>query len=184
MEYLDIVTEEGEPTGRIRERGLVHRDGDLHRTAHVWIARSGRMGGTDILLQKRSRTKESWPGCYDISSAGHIPAGEGYETAALRELREELGISARREELILCGVRKIDWRGQFAGEPFLDREISRVYLIRRETLDISGLRLQREEVESVRWMDLEECFQGVEQGLFANCIYLEELQMLRGKLPF
>ena len=64
-EYLDIVDGEGEPTGRTKARSLVHRDGDLHRTSHVWIAR--RKGGRlQLLLQKRSRNKDSHPGCYDI----------------------------------------------------------------------------------------------------------------------
>ena len=92
-EYLDIVDGEGEPTGRTKARSLVHRDGDLHRTSHVWIAR--RKGGRlQLLLQKRSRNKDSHPGCYDISSAGHIPAGSDFEDSALRELKEELGVDA------------------------------------------------------------------------------------------
>ena len=74
MEYLDIVDESGQPTGEIICREDAHASGVLHRTAHVWVVRpSGR--GYDILLQKRSDTKESFPGMYDTSSAGHIPAG-------------------------------------------------------------------------------------------------------------
>lgn len=182
MEYLDIVTEDGIPTGRVKERSAVHRDGDWHRTSHIWIIRENKESGIDILLQKRSRTKESWPGCYDISSAGHIPAGEDYESAALRELAEELGINAHGGELLLCGIRRIDWRGEFSGAPFWDREISRVYVLRRENLDTAGLALQSEEVESVRWMDFEACCKAVEQNAFPHCIYQEELQILRTAL--
>ena len=94
-EYLDIVDGEGEPTGRTKARSLVHRDGDLHRTSHVWIAR--RKGGRlQLLLQKRSRNKDSHPGCYDISSAGHIPAGSDFEDSALRELCAVLGIPVEK----------------------------------------------------------------------------------------
>lgn len=39
MEMLDIVDENGEPTGIIKERSKVHAEGDLHRTSHVWIVR-------------------------------------------------------------------------------------------------------------------------------------------------
>lgn len=182
MEYLDIVTDDGIPTGRVKEREAVHRDGDRHRTSHVWIIRENKESGIDLLLQKRSRTKESWPGCYDISSAGHIPAGEDYESSALRELSEELGIIASREELLLCGTRIIDWRGEFSGAPFWDREVSRVYALRRETLDISRLTLQPEEVDSTRWMDFEACCRAVKENTFRHCIYMEELQILRRAL--
>ena len=77
MEYLDEVNENGEPTGRTVEREIAHSNGVRHRTAHVWIIR--QYGGKiQVLLQKRSKTKDSYPGCYDISSAGHIPAGSDY----------------------------------------------------------------------------------------------------------
>ena len=61
MEYLDIVDRDGKPTGEIISREAAHRDGIRHRTAHVWIVR--RSGdGWEILLQKRSMDKESFPG--------------------------------------------------------------------------------------------------------------------------
>lgn len=90
MEYLDIVDEKGIPTGESISRDIAHRDGILHRTAHVWIVRPNG-SGYDILLQKRSMEKESFPGFYDTSSAGHIPAGEEpVPTGALKVLRDYL----------------------------------------------------------------------------------------------
>ena len=58
--------------------------------------RKNEKGSYDLLLQKRSENKDAFPGCYDISSAGHLPAGQDYLSSALRELEEELGIKARR----------------------------------------------------------------------------------------
>ena len=72
MEILDVVDETGAPTGETVERAEAHREGVRHRTAHVWIARN-RNGRIQLLLQKRCMQKDSFPGCYDISSAGHIP---------------------------------------------------------------------------------------------------------------
>ena len=89
MEILDVVDETGAPTGETVERTEAHREGVRHRTAHVWIARN-RNGRIQLLLQKRCMQKDSFPGCYDISSAGHIPAGEEYIPSAIRELKEEL----------------------------------------------------------------------------------------------
>ena len=71
MEYLDICDENGQPTGQCITRSEAHRQGILHRTAHVWIVRKEN-GRTEVLLQKRSMQKESFPGLYDTSSAGHI----------------------------------------------------------------------------------------------------------------
>ena len=84
MEMLDIVDENGIPTGQTVERILAHTEGIRHRTSHVWIARE-KDGGIQILLQKRSDSKDSYPGCYDISSAGHIPAGQDFIPSALRD---------------------------------------------------------------------------------------------------
>ena len=71
MEYFDVCDEQGEPTGEVVERGRAHREGIRHRTAHVWILRQ-RADKTEILLQKRSRNKDSFPGLYDTSSTGHV----------------------------------------------------------------------------------------------------------------
>ena len=86
-EYFDLRREDGSKTGVVKERALVHRDGDLHGTAHVWILRPSG-SGFDVLLQKRSMEKDAYPGCWDISSAGHLPAGSDFRESALRELGE------------------------------------------------------------------------------------------------
>lgn len=98
MELLDVLDEKtGEKTGVRRERGVVHRDGSVHGTAHVWVVRRGPSDSWEVLLQKRSEHKDSYPGCYDISAAGHVAAGEEYLPTAIRELNEELGIEATEE---------------------------------------------------------------------------------------
>ena len=103
MELLDVLDEGGEPSGLVRERSMVHEQGDYHRTSHVWVVREKPDGSHEVLLQKRSSRKDSFAGCYDISSAGHIPAGDGYLQSARRELKEELGITASEEELEFAG---------------------------------------------------------------------------------
>lgn len=175
MEWLDIVDEEGNPTGETVERTRAHREGIRHRTAHVWLARK-QEGKIQILLQKRSRIKDSHPGCYDMSSGGHIPAGVEYLPSAIRELREELGVDAAEEELVCCGTRKFCWRGEFYGEPFIDHQVSRVYLLWKNP---GEFHLQESEVEEVLWMDFDECLEAVENDTFLHCIVPEELQMLK-----
>lgn len=177
LELLDLVDEQGHPTGRVRERSLVHRYGDRHRTAHVWITRPNDHGSFDILLQKRAETKDSYPGCHDISSAGHIPAGCGYEESALRELQEELGITAAPEDLRLIGYREVNAHLEFQGKPFHDNEYSAVYLYEKP-VRISALTLQPSEIESVLWMDYNTCLEKIRNGSLKNCIFLGEFELL------
>ena len=59
-----------------------------HRAVHVLIFNSR----LELLVQKRSATKDTYPGCYDSSASGHLTAGEDYDVAANREVHEELGI--------------------------------------------------------------------------------------------
>ena len=153
MEILDICDERGLPTGETIERAEAHRRGILHRTAHVWVVRR-REGRWEILLQKRAQNKESFPGMFDTSSGGHIPTGAEPLDSALRELEEELGIRARPEQLAYAGHFRSQYEVVFYGAPFRDNEYTRVYVY-REPVEISGLRLQTEEVEEVRWFDLE-----------------------------
>ncbi len=180
MEILDIVDENGVPTGETISREKAHTEGIRHRTAHVWLVRRHE-GKTEVLLQKRSADKDSYPGCYDISSAGHIPAGIGYLPSAVRELREELGVEVEENRLIYCGLRRFTFQAVFHGKPFWDNQVSAVYFLPfdREEKDFV---LQKEEVESVCWMELEECLAAVEKGTIPNCIQTEELLMVKNTL--
>lgn len=176
MEWLDVVDKNGEPTGEVVERSKAHREGIWHRTSHVWLVRK-KNGRIEVLVQKRSADKDAYPGCYDTSSAGHIPVGCSYEESAIRELKEELGVTAREEDLHLCGRRTVYHDEVFYGQPFIDRQISNVYVIwfDREAEDFH---IQEEELESVRWMELGECIRMVEEQTEKNCIAPEEIKMV------
>ena len=69
-------------------RDLVHVNNLRHRAIHVLIF--NQRG--EVFLQKRSIWKDTHAGRWDSSTAGHVDAGESYEEAARRELREEIGI--------------------------------------------------------------------------------------------
>ena len=93
LELFDILNEDGTKSGIVRERGVAHLDGSLHATVHIWIARPNAESGYDILLQRRSHHKDSSPDCLDISSAGHISTGDDFLPSAMREAKEELGLT-------------------------------------------------------------------------------------------
>lgn len=177
LELFDILNENGSKTGIVKERGVAHREGALHGTVHIWIVRENEKSGYDILLQKRSNNKDSHPGCYDISSAGHISAGDEIMESALRELWEELGLSVQPEQLELFGTTHVKFEKTFYGKRFRDNEISSDFVY-RQPVEIDKLNLQESEVSEVRWMDYEECRQKVAQGSMPNCINPEEFEKL------
>lgn len=177
MEYFDIRTANGALTGQTKERSQVHRDGDTHGTAHIWILRPNKEGSFDLLLQRRSPAKDSHPNCLDISTAGHLSAGQDFLEAALRELEEELGIRARPEELHFVGMHHGIFHGEYSGVPFHDDEISAVYLYTKP-VEAHKLTLQTEEVASVTWMRYEDCLSQVKAHSAEFCIFADELEMI------
>ena len=163
MELFDICDEKGIPTGRVTDRKTAHREGILHRTAHIWIVRKSPDGRTEILLQKRAACKDSFPGEYDTSSAGHITAGDEPLHGALRELSEELGIFAAPEDLHFAGNFRIQYELPFHGEMFRDNEVTFVYVY-GGSVAIDRLHLQPEEIECVEWFSLDEVWESCQNG--------------------
>ena len=176
MEIIDIVDENGIPTGETIDRAIAHQTGVRHRTTHIWIVRK-KADDIQILLQKRSKNKDSFPGCFDISSAGHIPAGDDFVESGLRELKEELGLVVEEDELVECGNIHIFTENEFHGIHYVDSQISKVFLLWKD-IEIEDLKLQTEEIESAMWMDFQECKKAVEEQSIPTCINLKELELL------
>jgi isopentenyl-diphosphate delta-isomerase len=85
-ELFDVVDAEDRIIGQA-PRHEVHARRLLHRAVHVLIHNAAG----HFFLQRRSLTKDTFPGCWDSSCTGHVDAGEDYLSAAWRELSEELG---------------------------------------------------------------------------------------------
>ena len=179
MELLDIVDEKGNPTGETVPREVAHREGIRHRTAHVWIFRR-RGGVVQILLQKRSDNKDSDPGCYDISSAGHIPAGSDYIPSAVRELKEELGVDMNGDELIYCGQRRFRFEREFHGSMFRDNQVSNVYALWLDREEEAFVLQEEKCLRSGGWTSRIAYLLSGEPNF--HCIYMEELELLKNTL--
>ncbi len=95
MALMDVLDESGAVTGVTKTKAEIHEQGLWHRSAHVWVYDSAG----NILLQLRAKDKDSSPGLWDISAAGHVDAGETPEFAASREIAEEIGISVKEDNL-------------------------------------------------------------------------------------
>ena len=86
-EIFDVVDSTDQVIGKA-PRSQVHSIHLLHRAVHVLLFDSSGA----LVVQKRSATKDTYPGCYDSSASGHLNAGEDYDAAAARETQEELGV--------------------------------------------------------------------------------------------
>ncbi len=176
MEFFDITDENGTPTGETVSRSEAHDKGILHRTAHIWVVRK-KGDSWQVLLQKRSAEKESFPLMYDTSSAGHIQAGDEPLESAQRELFEELGIDAGEDDLTFAGKFHINYAMEFHGKMFRDNEVAFVYAYEKP-VDETKLVLQTEEVEEVKWFDVEEVRKGCEHRDGTFCVPTEGLEII------
>jgi isopentenyldiphosphate isomerase len=149
-ELFDLCDEAGRPLGVSKARGLVHRDGDWHRSLHLWVVLVDPSSPSpELLLQRRSLAKDTQPGAVDIAVAGHLAAGESVEDA-LREAEEEIGLAVGPADVARLGVR----RRVFARPPVLDREIQEVYFtVARRSL--GSLAASPDEVEALLAVPLE-----------------------------
>ena len=150
MEYLDIADEKGNPIGKTVSRKDAHEFGILHRTAHVWVIRE-TPGRVEVLLQKRSKDKDSFPDMYDTSSAGHIPAGDEPLLSAVRELKEELGIDINPNEVI-------EFNSGCDG-----KDCYRMYYIKKD-INLNDITIQEEELTEVKYFSMKELEEMVERN--------------------
>ncbi|CAN5860006.1 hypothetical protein BH18ACT11_BH18ACT11_09870 [soil metagenome] len=146
---LDILDESGRSTGEVVPKSEAHRLGLWHRCFHCWICGSDA-GGSYLLLQRRAATKDTWPGYLDITAAGHLSAGE-QTLDGLREVEEELSLRVQPERLVPLGTRRVEQEIP-AG---CDREFHEVFLL-SDVTPPGDLRLQKEEVDAVFRLDLDD----------------------------
>lgn len=149
MEYWDIYDIERVKTGRTMIRGSEFEDNAYHLVIHVCIFNDKN----EMLIQQRQPFKEGWPNMWDITVGGSAVAGDTSQTAAEREVLEEIGL-----KLALNGTR-----------PHLtinfDRGFDDIYLIEKN-VDINELILQPEEVQAVKWAGRDEILMMIENGDF------------------
>ena len=142
VEQLDVVDEVGRYL-RTAPRDEVHERGEWHRVFHCQIV-TLRDGVPTAVLQQRSRDKAAFAGLIDISAAGHLAAGET-PLDGVRELEEELGVTASGAELVPLGVRRL---ADDSGEGTLNCELTSVYLL-RDDRPLTDYVLARDEVDAV-----------------------------------
>ncbi|MFC1523852.1 NUDIX hydrolase YfcD [Thermodesulfobacteriota bacterium] len=146
-EIITIVDEQNRvidavPRHEMRAKGLIHR------ATYILVFNSAEQ----LFVQKRTLTKDIYPGHYDIAAGGVVLAGESYEVSARRELAEELGIDGVDLQILF--------------DTFYDGDDNKVWG-RVFSCNYDGrMVLQEEEVESGQFMSLKEVHELAEHQPF------------------
>lgn len=97
-EMLDVYDINGNKTGEVVERYHHKKDGAYYLCIHAYIVTRDNK----YIIQRRSMSKKYFPGIWDIT-CGAADSGEDSYTAAIREVREELGLDLNGYEYSLIG---------------------------------------------------------------------------------
>ncbi len=147
MEYLDLYDENRCLTG---EKILRSKDMDipLDRYINIVIVFIENSKG-EFLIQKTSKEK----GSVFATTGGFVKSGSTNDKTIVEEIKEELGIDIDINDLKL--VHTIKHKKAFHDAYYTMKDI-----------DIDKLKLQKEEVEYVKWMSIEEIESLIEKGEF------------------
>lgn len=144
QELLDVV-DENDQVIAVKTRGEIHAKRLMHRAVHILVFNDKQQ----LFIQKRSMTKDENPGLWDTSAAGHVDSGEDYESCAIRELDEELGIQVKSSLQYL-----------FQMSPELANGMEHAAVYRYD--DEGPFQLQKEEIDEGNWISIAEMDQRVE----------------------
>lgn len=147
-EQYDILDENGNKTGEVLPKSVVHDKELLHGSVFIWIYNNK----CEVLLQLRSKDKKSFPNVWDVSVAGHISAGDTPIETAVREIEEEIDVRVQPDE-----IKQVDFVKDVV--PWLPNkihpELCWVYILHRE-LNPQELTIQESELNAVKLQPITE----------------------------
>ena len=141
-ELVEILDSEGNYTGDTALKSEAHKKGWFHPTVHIWFFTEDG----NVLIQQRAENKNTFPLLWDVSVAGHIAAGEKIVNAAVREVKEEIGVRIAESDLQKTGIFKAVHKHQ---GNLMDCEFHHVFIARLK-VPLNSLILQKSEVAAVR----------------------------------
>jgi len=145
MEYRDLYDEFGILTGETVQKGIDYPENRRVLVAAIVISNDNN----ELLIQKRSIAKAGdW-----AFTSGHIESKESCIDGMIREVKEELGIKIPKNDIIMfnSGVN--------------EKYVYVSYFI-KNNVEISKLKLQKEEVSDAKWLKLEEIKELIQKGKF------------------
>ena len=101
MELLDVLDEQGNLTGKVEERKIVHEEGLWHIHVGIWLMNEEGK----LLFQKRSTNKKRNPSKW-TRAGGHVDSGETPILGIQREVKEEIGVKIPQDKFELIKIDK------------------------------------------------------------------------------
>lgn len=152
QELLIEVNQHNQVIGPIARGVAHHSPGKFYRTIFVLV----RNKDNQIFVQKRSATKDLFPNCWDLSVGGHVPFGTTYLDTAIRELQEELGVTATKEDV------------QFLQEVLVKMPSSNEFfhVFSYDLKPTDTVIVNSEEVAQTRWMSIDEIQSSIKYKTF------------------
>lgn len=141
-ELIEILDAEGNKTGEVEPRSVVHTQGLWHKTVHIYLYRMVD-SKVELLVHLRSKIKDLSPNMWDRCFGGHLKVGDSVESAVKSELQEEIGLQIEPEKLKVGRVYK--------REVFPNNEFMAVYYYELYS-GLSELTFNDGEVQEVKWM--------------------------------
>lgn len=135
-EVVALVDEQDQQIGQKMRDELT--DTDCWRIVSIWVENSHGQ----VLLQQRSVDKKTDPGCWTPAAEGTVVLGEDYDTTAVRELEEEIGLAGYP----LQKQRRVYARFEFGSRQFQAYTVACDWPLEKFTV-------QQEEVAALEWVD-------------------------------
>ena len=166
MGKVDVINEKDEVIGEIDE-SEVHQNKDIiTRAVAVQIFNSEGK----LLLQKRSQNKYRYPLHWTFSASGFVDQNETYLLAAVRELKEELNITSKPEDL------------EFLFKKFIAQDIKHISVLYKLTLPNEINNFSNQEVDSVNYFSMVEIKEMIKKGEMFSPFFIQLFkEMIKNK---
>lgn len=156
MELIDILDENGNKTGSTSTIDELHKSGKWHKVVGIIIYDFNN----NILMQQRSLKEISDSGKWDISAAGHVNSGETEIEAIRRELLEEINLNLEENQIKFF----MSYKKEVSNKVVNKKHLEDIYIAQIDSKTIDSFKVQKEEVEQVKWISINELKKLIEKN--------------------
>lgn len=147
-ELLDIVNEYDQVIGQKCRSEVYNQKLSSFRVINAFLINDQNQ----LLIPRRTKHKKLFPSCLDVSVGGHVTAGETYQQAFERELKEELNLN-----LVECDYTMI---GKLTPHEHIVSAFMHFYVIKSSIMPDYN----KDDFESACWMSIQELQEKIKQG--------------------